>query len=94
LKQRFEILAENKWFGRCFEVDLWVRRADVGEVWVEVKSLPKTAFLSTRWRLGQRTRALRAAEQLGVAMWLALVDENDRVFYVDGISAERVDLKT
>ncbi len=88
------MLVQNHWFGRSFEVDLWVQKEPFGEIWIEVKTMPAGPFAPSRWHGRQRRKALRAAESLGIAMWLAFVNVKNEVIYIDGISQERVDLKT
>jgi Holliday junction resolvase-like predicted endonuclease len=74
INKKFFVLSRNVWFQRRFEIDLWVRREDVGEVWIEVKSFSPHANLETRLRTLQRRRLLQAANAMQVGLWMAVVD--------------------
>lgn len=90
-QRRFQIIATNTWFARRFEIDIWVRRQDVGDIWIEVKTISDPEWRSTRVRSRQLKCLREASINLDKTLWLALVDPDKNIEYVDLHSMEPVE---
>jgi len=91
LRRGFVIVEKNKWFGRRFEVDIWASRNDIGDVWIEVKTLSDPEWCLSRVRNQQLTRLRRASISLEATLWLALVCPQKNIEYVDLHTMEPVE---